>query len=81
MVAFQRIRRFEFIGKAFGVLWWGFAMVAIGIGAMQWFVMSVLTGQFLSVIPVAVEYLTTAAIYPVVAYVFVLTHRSILRET
>ena len=67
-------------GKAFGVLWWAFATLAVVIGVAQWCLMSLLAGQFISPVPVAVEYLTTAAIYPVVAYVFVLTHRSILRE-
>jgi hypothetical protein len=47
---------------------------------MQWVAMSVLSAQFLPVMPIAVEQVTTAALYPIVAYVFVLTHRSILRE-
>jgi rod shape-determining protein MreD len=73
-------QRRYFFGKSFGVLWWGFAMVAIVMGFMEWSVMSILSGRVLAVMPVAVEQLTTAALYPVVAYVFVLTHRSILRE-
>ena len=73
-------QRRYFFGKSFGVLWWGFAMVAIVTGFLEWAMMSILSGQFLAVTPVAVEQLTTAALYPVVAYIFVLTHRSILRE-
>lgn len=73
-------QRRYFFGKSFGVLWWGFAMVAILVGALEWAVMSILSGQVLAILPVAVEQLTTAALYPIVAYVFVLTHRSILRE-
>jgi rod shape-determining protein MreD len=73
-------QRRYFFGKSFGVLWWGFATVAVVIGALEWVVMSALSTTFLSVTPIAVEKLTTAALYPVVAYVFVLTHRSILRE-
>jgi len=73
-------QRRYFFGKSFGVLWWGFATVVVVVGAMQWAAMSVLSAQFLPVMPIAVEQITTAALYPVIAYVFVLTHRSILRE-
>jgi rod shape-determining protein MreD len=73
-------QRRYFFGKSFGVLWWGFATVAVVVGAMEWMAMSLLSAQFLSIVPVVVEQLTAAALYPVVAYVFVLTHRSILRE-
>jgi rod shape-determining protein MreD len=73
-------QRRYFFGKSFGVLWWGFATVVVVVGAMQWAAMSVLSAQFLPVMPIIVEQITTAALYPVVAYVFVLTHRSILRE-
>ena len=54
--------------------------ITIVTGFLQWAMMSVLSGQVLAVMPVAVEQIATAALYPVVAYVFVLTHRSILRE-
>ena len=73
-------QRRYFFGKSFGVLWWGFGVAVILIGTLQWAIMSLLLGQFLAVMPVVVEQLTAAALYPVVAYVFVLTHRSILRE-
>ena len=73
-------QRRYFFGKSFVVLWWGFAMLAIVTGFLEWAMMSILSGRFLAVMPVAVEQLTTAALYPVVAYIFVLTHRSILRE-
>jgi rod shape-determining protein MreD len=73
-------QRRYFFGKSFIVLWWGFAMVAIVTGFLEWAMMSILSGRILAVLPVAVEQLTTAALYPVVAYIFVLTHRSILRE-
>jgi rod shape-determining protein MreD len=74
-------QRRYFFGKSFGVLWWGFATVAVVVGAMEWAAMSLLSAQLLPVLPVAIEQFTAAALYPVVAYVFVLTHRSILRET
>lgn len=73
-------QRRYFFGKSFSVLWWGFATCALVVGTLEWAAMSVLSAQFLSVLPVAVEQLTAAALYPVVAYIFVLTHRSILRE-
>jgi rod shape-determining protein MreD len=73
-------QRRYFFGKSFGVLWWGFATVAVVMGALEWVLMSALSARFLAVMPIVVEQLTTAALYPVVAYVFVLTHRSILRE-
>ena len=73
-------QRRYFFGKSFGVLWWGFAMAVVLIGLLQWGLMSLLSGQLLAATPIVVEQLTAAALYPVVAYVFVLTHRSILRE-
>ena len=73
-------QRRYFFGKSFGVLWWGFAMVAIVTGFLEWAIMSILSAQVLAVMPVAVEQLTTVALYPVVAYIFVLAHRGILRE-
>lgn len=72
-------RRF-FFGKSFAVLWWGFATLSLVIGALQWIAMSILMGQFLSIGPLLVEYLATAALYPLVAYILVLTHRNILQE-
>lgn len=73
-------QRRYFFGKSFGVLWWGFATAAVVIGALQWAVMSLLSGQVLAILPIAIEQMTAAALYPVIAYIFVLTHRSILRE-
>lgn len=73
-------QRRYFFGKSFGVLWWGFATVAVVVGVLEWAAMSLLSVQVLPVWPIAVEQFTTAALYPVVAYIFVLTHRSILRE-
>lgn len=72
-------RRF-FFGKSFAVLWWGFATLSLVIGALQWVAMSILMGQLLSIGPLLVEYLATAALYPLVAYILVLTHRNILQE-
>ena len=73
-------QRRYFFGKSFAVLWWGFATLSIVIGLLQWATVSLLTGQVLSAVPLLVEYLTTVALYPVVAYVLVLTHRNILVE-
>ena len=73
-------QRRYFFGKSFIVLWWGFATVAVVVGATEWAAMSLLSAKLLPVLPVAVEQITAAALYPVIAYVFVLTHRSILRE-
>jgi len=73
-------RRF-FFGRSFTMLWWGFVAMAFLTAAMQWSIVSMLAGRMLSVAPIAIEQLTAAALYPVLAYFFVAAHRSILRGT
>lgn len=72
-------RRF-FFGKSFAVLWWGFATLCVVIAAFQWVLTSILSGAAVPPLAIIADYFTTAAVYPLVAYVFVLTHRNILRE-
>lgn len=72
-------RRF-FFGKSFAVLWWGFATLCIVIAAFQWALTSMLSNAAVPALAIIADYFTTAAVYPLVAYVFVLTHRNILRE-
>jgi rod shape-determining protein MreD len=74
-------QRRYFFGRSFLVLWWGFAVMAIFIGLLQWMAISLLAGQLLSVAGIVIEQLTAAALYPVLAYFFVAAHRSILRGT
>lgn len=73
-------RRF-FFGRSFVMLWWGFAAIAVFIGLLQWFAISLLAGQFLSIAVITIEQITAIALYPVLAYFFVAAHRSILRGT
>lgn len=73
-------RRF-FYGKSFAVLWWGFATLCVFIGLFQWILLSILSGEFVPALATAIEYLASAAVYPLVAYIFVLTHRNLLRES
>lgn len=74
-------QRRYFFGRSFMVLWWGFAVMAVFTGLLQWAAMSLLVGQMLSMAPVAIEQLTAVALYPLLAYFFVAAHRSILRGT
>lgn len=74
-------QRRYFFGRSFMVLWWGFAVMALFIGLLQWVTISLLSGQLLSVAAIAIEQMTAAALYPVLAYLFVAAHRSILRGT
>lgn len=67
-------RRF-FHGKSFGVVWWGFMLVAAGITTLEWLVMSTLTGGPIDPRPVLFALMLTATVYPAVAVLFIATHR------
>jgi rod shape-determining protein MreD len=72
-------RRF-FHGKSFLVVWWGFSMTAVAVGLLRWLMVSMLEGEIVLFAPTLAEFALTTTLYPVFGYLFVLIHRSLLRE-
>lgn len=72
-------RRF-FHGKSFLVVWWGFAVTAMAVGLLRWLMVSLIKGQMVLFGPTLIEFLLTVTLYPVFGYVFVVAHRSLMRE-
>lgn len=68
-------RRF-FHAKSFGVVWWGFMLVAAGVLTMEWLIMSMLVGGGpIDPRPVLFALMLTVVIYPAVAILFIAAHR------
>lgn len=67
-------RRF-FHGKSFGVVWWGFMLVAAGVMTLEWLLMSALRGGPIDPQPALFALMLTAVVYPAAAALFIATHR------
>lgn len=72
-------RRF-FIGKPFGVSWWGFSIVAAGAMLGQWFLVSLIYGQITPINIVVFSYLFTVGLYPIVGWLCAKVQSSVLNE-
>lgn len=70
-------RRF-FLGRSFVMLWIGFAVVAIGAGAVQWIVYALTEARLLDARPVLVQWLLGVALFPIPTYLFQRLHRAYL---
>ncbi|WP_114395407.1 rod shape-determining protein MreD [Oleisolibacter albus] len=70
-------RRF-FLGTSFLVLWYGFALVAFGAGAVQWAVFSLIAVDLLDARPVAMQALLATVLFPIPAALFQRLHRAYL---
>lgn len=71
-------QRRTFLGKPFAVTWWGFAIVAGLALTTEWLVVSLLSWRILGVTQLALQYVTTVTLFPLVVWLFVSTHRHIL---
>lgn len=72
-------RRF-FYNKSFAVIWWGFMIVAAAAMLAEWILMSICLETFISPKPLLFKYLATIALYPPIAWLFVLIQRSLPQE-
>lgn len=72
-------RRF-FLGNAFAVAWWGFALVALGAMALSWLLVCVLFAKLIEPKAVMFEYLITLSVYPVVSWLLARTQVAFLRH-
>lgn len=65
--------------KSFLVTWWGFAMVALPAVIASWLIGSALSGSALPVKTTLFYYLFTVAVFPVIGWVMIRAHTSLLR--
>lgn len=72
-------RRF-FLGKSFLVMWWGFVLIAAGVTAAMWLLLSALFGTLLASGPVVVQFLLTVALFPAFTWVFIRAQRALLQQ-
>lgn len=71
-------RRF-FLGNSFLLLWWGFSLIMLGVAVVQWFAFSVLSARLLSMAPALFQALTTIALFPLLAWLFIRVQRAFLQ--
>lgn len=72
-------RRF-FLGGSFAMLWWGFALVAAGVAAVQWAAYSVIEVTLLDARPALFQALVAIAIFPAPAWILMRVQRAFLNE-
>jgi rod shape-determining protein MreD len=71
-------QRRVFLGKSFAVTWWGLTIVAAGAQAVSWTVSSALSGRLLAVDQSVAQFALTFALFPLVVWLFIRTHRRLL---
>ncbi len=69
-----------FRGKHFVVVWWGFAIAALLAALARWILVSILLGMALAPWGLALEFLVTVALYPVLTVAFTLAHKTLPRS-
>ena len=69
-----------FHGKSFLVLWWGFAMVALGAETVIWIFQSALNLTLLNPMSGFVQWALTAALFPFVTWFFMRAHQAVIQE-
>ena len=72
-------QRRVFVGKSFAVGWWGFAMVAIGVGALDWLVASLYYLHLMNPRPLFVQLILTVVLYPALNWLFNRAEMTVLR--
>ncbi|RDD63611.1 rod shape-determining protein MreD [Ferruginivarius sediminum] len=77
-VAVVSQRRF-FMSRSFMVIWFGFAVIALGACTLSWLLNALLAGTLVDARPAAFQFMTTVAAYPPLAWLFVQVQRSMLR--
>ena len=72
-------RRF-FVGKSFGVGWWGFAVIALGAVSLSFIIATVFHVALLDPRPLLVQVVISIAVYPAFDWLFGRTEMTILRR-
>ena len=73
-------QRSYFQGRDQQVVWLGFAIVGVAAAAMQWLVMSVISGALLPLTQLAVQMLATIAVFPLISILFGHLHQRVIVE-
>jgi len=69
----------HFRGRAFLVVWLGFAAAALIAGVLRWMLVSLVLGLVMTPWPIMLEYFMTVMFYPVLTVAFALAHRTLPR--
>lgn len=69
-----------FLGREIHVVWMGFAMAAASVSIILWLFMSLLSATLLPIGGLALQMLTTIAVYPLFAVAFRSLHRRVIIE-
>ena len=72
-------QRTFFQGKAFGVIWWSFSLVAVVAAVLSWTVVCVLNMTFISPVAVFFQTLLTIGAFPFMAWFLARIQHAILR--
>ena len=68
-------QRRVFLGKSFGVVWWGFMLVAGAAEALRWILISIMGGWVVDPMPGIFAYISSIALYPILTILFATIHR------
>lgn len=66
--------------KSFLVMWWGFAMVALGTSALQWVLTTALNFTVVSPAPGAFRCALTVALFPFLGWILARTQHAVLQQ-
>ena len=70
-------QRRVFLGKSFGVVWWGFMLVAGAVESLRWLLISALGGTVLDPLPGFFTYVSSVGVYPLLSLLFSSVHKLI----
>lgn len=66
-----------FHGKSFGVVWWGFMLVALGATLLAWLTHVILSNQFIDATGAMIGLVLTILLYPLLAALLSQAHRAV----
>jgi len=69
-----------FRGNSFLVMWWGFAMVALGAQVLVWVLTTALQFALLDPMPAVFQGALTVALFPFLTWFFARTQHAILQQ-
>lgn len=71
-------QRRTFIGKPFVIAWFGFMVLALGVGVLYWLALAVMSGTVVLAHAVLFQYLLTFASFPLMSWLLVRAHRYVV---
>jgi rod shape-determining protein MreD len=74
-----RQRRF-FVGQTFFMLWAGFALIMLIVMTSEWLLLSLYKGHWMTFMPVFLQGLLTAAVFPLPAWLLIRLQRAVFRQ-